>query len=164
MSETGTCSTSVSFRYTSTWLKSEWSQLFTYATGVSVTIGSVSVHYFRAYELICAGEIEIRISGSGQDEFYRTTRVERFQWLAFYPTTFFDTSLHRWYGEQVEFALHPLARLSVYKRHPMRIRPVVVVVVWWDWSKDGLQFVLYASSAVQFVLYVCLEVGVWRED
>ena len=57
------------------------------------------------------------------------------------------------------FALHPLARLSVYERHPRRIPPVVVVVVWWDWSDDGLQFVLYVSLTVQFVLYVCLGGG-----
>ena len=124
-------------------------------------VGSVSVHYFRAYEKICVGKIEIGIPSSWQDEFYRATRVMRCQWLVFYPTTFFDTGLRRWYGEQVQFALHPLARLSVYERHPRRIRPVVVVVVWWDWSDGGVQFVLYASSAVQFVLYVCLGVGVW---
>ena len=85
-------------------------------------VGAYSANHLGANEQISVGTIDVSVSGSGYDEFYRATRIERRDRLVLYPATVFDASLRRWYGEQVQFALHSIARLPVNERHARKTR------------------------------------------
>ena len=85
-------------------------------------VGAYSANHLGANEQVSVGEIDVSVSGSGYDELYRATRIERRDRLVFYPAAVFDARLSRGYGEQVQFALHSLARLSVNERHARRTR------------------------------------------
>ena len=127
-------------------------------------VGARSPNHLGANEQVNVGEIDVSVSGSGHDEFYRAARIERRDRLVFYPATLVDARLRRRYGEQVQFVLQALARLTANERHArktrlrrrygvpsllaLRVRLVVVS--------------LYVS--VQLVSRVCLEVMVSRAD
>ena len=78
---------SLSLRYTSTWLKREWSQLFTGATGVSgEEVGTDYSNKLGSNEQVYVGEIDEDIPSSRQHEFYPTTE-SRDVWIKSWCST-----------------------------------------------------------------------------
>ena len=86
-------------------------------------VGDVSAYspgHVGANEQVIVGKIDVSVSG--YDELYWVTLIEQRDRLVFYPGTVFDARLRRRYDEQVQFALHSLARLPVNERHARKTR------------------------------------------
>ena len=63
------------------------------------------------------GEIQVIVARSGYEEFYRSTRVQRGHGLMFHYVTVDDAGLSGGYGKEIQLALDPFARLSMYESH-----------------------------------------------
>ena len=122
-------------------------------------VGARSPNHLGANEQVSVGEIDVSVSGSGHDEFYRAPRIERRDRLVFYPATLVDARLRRRYGEQVEFALHALARLTVNEGHARKTR-----LRRRRYGVFSRLVVVSSYVSVQLVSRVCLEAMVSRAD
>ena len=157
--------TSVSFRYTSTWLKREWSQLFTGATGVSApmsvpfpfTIFARTSRYVLARSRY-ASPVPGKMNSIGPPESRDVNG-----WCSIQPPSSILVCVGGTANKSSSLftpshdCLCTNAILGEYVRS-------LSLSFGFYWSVNRLQFVLYVSLTVQFVLYVCLGVGVWRED
>ena len=124
-----------------------------------------SPNHLGANEQVSVGEIDVSVSGSGHDEFYRAARIERRDRLVFYPATLVDARLRRRYGEQVEFALHALARLTVNEGHARKTRLRRRRYGVFSLLALRVRLVVVSSYvSVQLVSRVCLEAMVSRAD
>ena len=128
-------------------------------------VGARSPNHLGANEQVSVGEIDVSVSGSGHDEFYRAARIERRDRLVFYPATLVDARLRRRYGEQVEFALHALARLTVNEGHARKTRLRRRRYGVFSLLALRVRLVVVSSYvSVQLVSRVCLEAMVSRAD
>ena len=63
------------------------------------------------------GEIQVIVARTRYEEFYRSTRVQRGHGLMFHYVTVDDAGLSGAYGKEIQLALDPFARLSMYESH-----------------------------------------------
>ena len=116
-----------------------------------------SPNHLGANEQVSVGEIDVSVSGSGHDEFYRAARIERRDRLVFYPATLVDARLRRRYGEQIQLPLHSLARLTVDERHARKTRLRRLYGVFALLALRVRLVVVSSYVSVQLVSRVCLE-------
>ena len=82
-----------------------------------VTVGSRHLH-LDVYHRV--GEIHVIVSRSGDEEFYRSSRVQRGHGLMFHHVTVGDAVLSGGYGKEIQLGLDSLARLSMHESHLCR--------------------------------------------
>ena len=63
------------------------------------------------------GEIQVIVSRSGDEEFYRSSGVQRGHGLMFHHVTVGDAVLSGGYGKEIQLGLDSLARLSMHESH-----------------------------------------------
>ena len=81
------------------------------------TVGSRHLHLQVEHRV---GEIYVIVSRSGDEEFYRASRVQRGRGLMFHHVTGGDAVLSGGYGKEIQLGLDSLARLSMHESHLCR--------------------------------------------
>ena len=82
-----------------------------------VTVGPRHLHLQVEHRV---GEIQVIVSRSGDEEFYRSSRVQRGHGLMFHHVTVGDAVLSGGYGKEIQLGLDSLARLSMHESHLCR--------------------------------------------
>ena len=78
------------------------------------TVGARHLHLQVEHRV---GEIYVIVSRSGDEEFDRSSRVQRGRGLMFHHMTVGDAVLSGGYGKEIQLGLDSLARLSMHERH-----------------------------------------------
>ena len=84
-----------------------------------VPVGSCHLHLHVQHRV---GEIQVIVARSGYEEFSWSTQVQRGHGLMFHYMTVDDAGLSGGYGKEIQLALDPFARLSMYVCHRRRYR------------------------------------------
>ena len=82
-----------------------------------VEIGSVGLRHLHLHVYHRVGEIYVIVARTRDEEFYRTSRVQRCRGLMFHHVTGDDAVLSGRYGKEIQLALDSLARLSMHECH-----------------------------------------------
>ena len=82
-----------------------------------VTVGARHLHLQVEHRV---GEIYVIVSRSGDEEFDRSSRVQRGHGLMFHHMTVGDAVLSGRYGKEIQLGLDSLARLSMHESHLCR--------------------------------------------
>ena len=82
-----------------------------------VDIGTVGSRHLHLQVEHRVGEIYVIVSRSGDEEFDRSSRVQRGRGLMFHHVTVDDAVLSGGYGKEIQLGLDSLARLSMHERH-----------------------------------------------
>ena len=82
-----------------------------------VEIVSVWLRHLHMHVYHRVGEIYVIVSGTGDEEFYRSSRVQRGRGLMLHHVTGDDAVLNGRHGKEIQLARDSLARLSMHERH-----------------------------------------------
>ena len=82
-----------------------------------VEIVPVGSCHLRLHVQHRVGEIQVIVARTRYEEFYRSTRVQRGHGLMFHYLTVDGAGLSGGYGKEIQLALDPFARLSMYESH-----------------------------------------------
>ena len=82
-----------------------------------VEIVSVGLRHLHLHVYHRVGEIYVIVARTGDEEFYRSSRIQRCRGLMFHHMTGDDAVLSRRHGKEIQLALDPLARLSMHECH-----------------------------------------------
>ena len=85
--------------------------------GCSREIFSVGLRHLHLHVYHRVGEIYVIVSGTEDEEFYRSSRVQRSRGLMLHHVTGDDAVLSGRHGKEIQLALDSLARLSMHERH-----------------------------------------------
>ena len=116
----------------------------------SVPVGARHLHLQVEHRV---GEIYVIVSRSGDEEFYRTSRVQRGHGLMFHHVTFGDAVLSGGYGKEIQLGLDSLARLSMHESHLCR-RRICRPRASWTSVSCGVALLQCRASVRPLVLYV----------
>ena len=82
-----------------------------------VEIVSVGLRHLHLHVYHRVGEIYVIVARTGDEEFYRSSRIQRCRGLMFHHMTGDDAVLSGRHGKEIQLALDPLARLSMHECH-----------------------------------------------